>query len=122
MDALRETENALRMSASHMHQELLYVELDAATTKTRDILSVRTQLHALPMGDKKKHHKVLENAYGGRIPDVELSKHYQSYRKTIWEKLEDAFPSNNKVENLEGRPSSTTGEGGATRSKTGPSA
>ena len=69
----------------------LYKELDAATKKVRDALSVRTQLDSMPMGDKT----VLEAAYGGRIDDEENSRLMQSYRKTIWEKFEDAFPANN---------------------------
>ena len=67
----------------------------------RDTLSVRTQLASLPMGDKKKYQSVLEHAYGGRIDDEENSRLMQSYRKTIWEQFEEAFPSNNKKENLQ---------------------
>ena len=46
-----------------------YKELDAAAKKVRDTLIVRTQLMALPMGDKKKYEAVLKAAYGGRIDD-----------------------------------------------------
>ena len=60
-----------------------YKELDAAAKKVRDTLIVRTQLMALPMGDKKKYEAVLKAAYGGRIDGEENSRLMQSYRKVI---------------------------------------
>ena len=98
VDALRQTTQALEMCG---RGGALYTELDAAAKKIRDTLSVRTQLASLPMGDKKRYQSVLEHAYGGRIEDEENSRLMQSYRKTIWEQFEDAFPSNNKKENLQ---------------------
>ena len=95
---MRQTTQALEMCGQG---ESLYTELDAAAKKVRDTLSVRTQLASLPMGDKKKYQSVLEHAYGGRIDDEENSRLMQSYRKTIWEQFEEAFPSNNKKENLQ---------------------
>ena len=86
----------------------LYIELDAASKKIRDSLSVRAQLDSLPMGDKKKYQSVLEAAYGGRIDDEENSRLMQSYRKTIWEKFDEAFASNNKKENIQLRRASST--------------
>ena len=58
VDALRETKQALEMCS----QGPLYTELDAAAKKVRDTLSVRAQIHALPIGDKKKYVLVLEAA------------------------------------------------------------
>ena len=98
VDALRQTTQALEMCGQG---GALYTELDAAAKKVRDTLSVRTQLAALPMGDKKRYQSVLEHAYGGRIDDEENSRLMQSYRKTIWEQFEEAFPSNNKKENIQ---------------------
>ena len=99
VDALRQTTQALEMCS----QGPLYTELDAAAKKVRDTLSVRAQIHALPIGDKKKYVLVLEAAYGGRIDDEENSRLMLSYRKTIWEKFPDAFPSNNRRENMQRR-------------------
>ena len=96
VDALRQTTQALDMCGG---KQPLFGELDQAAKKVRDTLSARTQL-MVPMGDKKKYQSVLEAAYGGRIDDEENSRLMQSYRKTIWEQFEDAFPSNNKQENL----------------------
>ena len=45
----------------------LWNELDAAAKKVRDSLSVRTQLAARLLGNKKKYHSVLEHAYGGKM-------------------------------------------------------
>ena len=98
MDALRQATQAIEMIFSGGP---LYTELDAAVKKIRDSLSVRTQLEAMPMGDKKKYQSVLVAAYGGRIDDEENSRLMQSYRKTIWEKFEEAFPSNNKAANIQ---------------------
>ena len=97
VDALWHTTSAMRMISGGD----LYKELDAAVKKVRDSLSVRTQLAALPMGDKKKYESVLKAAYGGRIDDEENSRLMQSYRKIVWEKFEEAFPSNNKRENIQ---------------------
>ena len=99
VDALRQTTKALDMCSHTTPSGQLYTELDAAAKKVRDTLSVRTQL-IVTMGDKKKYQSVLEAAYGGRIDDEENSRLMQSYRKTIWEKFENAFPSNNKKEGL----------------------
>ena len=82
VDALRQTTQALDM-CGHGHAGSLYVELDAAAKKVRDTLSVRTQLMALPMGDKKKYEAVLMAAYAGRIDDEEKSRLMQSYSKVI---------------------------------------
>ena len=98
VDALRQITQAREMCGQGGS---LYTELDAAAKKVRDSLIVRTQLDALPMGDKKLYQSVLEAAYGGRIDDEENSRLMQSYRKTIWEKFEEAFPSNNKKENIQ---------------------
>ena len=71
VDALRQTTQALDMCGHTAPSGPLYTELDGAAKKVRDTLSVRTQLMALPMGDKKKYQSVLEAAYGGRIDDEE---------------------------------------------------
>ena len=52
------------------------------------------------MGDKTKFMEKLEEAHRNPIGDELYSQLMQSYRKTIWEKFEDAFQSNNKKENI----------------------
>ena len=107
--ALRHTTQAMEMVGGGP----LYTELDAAVKKVRDSLSVRAALAALPMGDKKKYESVLEAAHGGRIDDEEKSRLMQSYRKIVWEQFEEAFPSNNKLENIQrGEPRPRRERGG----------
>ena len=110
VDALRHTTQAMEMVGGGGP---LYTELDAAVKKVRDSLSVRAALAALPMGDKKKYESVLEAAHGGRIDDEEKSRLMQSYRKIVWEQFEEAFPSNNKLENMQrGEPRPRRERGG----------
>ena len=79
----------------------LYDELETAVKAIRDVLSVRTQLASLPLGNKKKYSSVLQAAWVETINDEENSRQMQSYRKTVWEKFPGAFPSNNKKENVQ---------------------
>ena len=104
MDALKHAKQARKIweipGDKGDHGKEFGEELHAAVKKVRDTLSVRTQLEALPMGDKKRYQAVLKQANGGIIDDEENSQLMQSYRKIIWEQFEEAFPSNNKKENL----------------------
>ena len=85
----------MHASARNVHATRCYVHrANAAADKLRDALAVRAQLASLPMGDQQRYQSVLEHAYGGRIDDEENSRLMQSYRKTIWEQFEEAFPSN----------------------------
>ena len=97
LDALKRTTEALDMCK---RGGALWIELDKAKRKLYDSLTLRTQLNALPIGDKKKYQAVLQKTYGRRINDEENSRLMQSYRKVIWPEFEDAFPSNNKAENI----------------------
>lgn len=104
VDALRETTTALMFCKRTTRSQPLFTELDGAAKKVRDTLTVRAQLKALPIGDKKKYQSVLKEAYaavGFVINDEENSRLMQSYRKVIWEQFADAFPSNNRTENLQ---------------------
>ena len=79
----------------------LHEALDAAVKAIRDVLSLRTQLASLPLGNKKKYCSVLQAAWGEPIDDEENSRLMQSYRKSVWDKFPGAFPSNNKKENIQ---------------------
>ena len=98
VDALKEVTQAVGMSKFRSE---LYWKLKAAEWKVRDSLTVRTVLASGTLSNRKKYHSVLEEAYGGKIDDEENSRLMQSFRKTIWEKFDGAFPSNNKKENLQ---------------------
>ena len=110
VDALRQATQAVEMCEAWRRSRRLFTDLnaaaevstdlDAAAKRVRDTLGVRVQLHALPMGNRKKFQSVLEAAWGGRLDKDESSKIYLSYRKTIWDKFEAAFNSNNKIANL----------------------
>ena len=79
VDALKQVMQALGMC--QLRSELWN---DAAAKKVRDSLSVRTQLAAFLLGNKKKYHSVLEHAYGEKIDHEENSRLMQSYREIRW--------------------------------------
>ena len=96
VEALKHAKRALWMCE---FWELLYDELDAAEKTVRDSLTIRTQLHALPIGIRATYKKTLREAYGGYIDVEDYSQLMQSYRKVMWMNFESAFVSKNHREN-----------------------
>ena len=96
-DAVKLARRALGMCK--LRTELREV-LGAAVNAVQDVLSVRTQLESLPLGNRTKYYSVLQHAWVEKIDDTENSRLTQSYQKSICEKFPGAFPSNNRRQNI----------------------
>ena len=109
MAAVQHVAAAIKMS-KHKYDsddwgDTLDIALHEASKALRDCMSCRAQIATGPFGhecNKEMYISILEDAYGGKIPENTKSLFMQSYNKAIYfhYKQHGAFPTNNALDSL----------------------